>query len=156
MSEKPKKRLVGWAEYADTITQKSTAYCLAAVFGGGGSLSLVSAVTAILKSVVKIVISGDSRDEFFISCSGSIPRIGLGLIGIWIAVTLFKGARQVRSVALLTKHSAKGLPDVETLPRASYLPPSQQQAELLRAAQVGKETPPEQLLRATLENRQDV
>ncbi len=53
----------------------------------------------------------------------------------------------------VTRHKTGDLPEVETLVRASDLPPSHQQAELLRAAQPGQETSPEELLRATQGNR---
>jgi len=65
------------------------------------------------------------------------------------AFQLFKKERTIERVAPITRHSTSFLPPKESLVRASDLPPSQQQAELLRAAPRGSETPTEELLRAT-------
>ncbi len=46
-------------------------------------------------------------------------------------------------------------PEVETLVRASDSAPTDQQAELLRATQYGKETPAEELLKATTTNERE-
>jgi len=51
-------------------------------------------------------------------------------------------------IVVMRRPNTGNFPEVETLIRPSDLPPSNQQAELLRAAQDGKETPAEELLRA--------
>ena len=56
--------------------------------------------------------------------------------------------------APITKHTTSSLPPEESLLRASQSEPSQQQTELLQAAQDGTETPAEELLRATTLNGQ--
>ena len=71
---------------------------------------------------------------------------------IWLGKSMFKKAQRIEPVALLKRQSVIPLPEAETLVRASELPPSHQQAELLRAAPQGSETPVAELLRAT--NRQ--
>ena len=77
----------------------------------------------------------------------------LGLAGIYKSANMFAKIEGMEPVALLTKENAKHLPETETLVRPSDLPPSHLQAELLRAAPQGSETPPEELLRAT-QNKQ--
>ena len=57
-----------------------------------------------------------------------------------------KSLTTLRSVGPITDRNAHLLPLQDTLVRSSDLPPTEQQAELLRAAQ-NQETPPEQLLR---------
>ena len=54
----------------------------------------------------------------------------------------------VTEVTFIAPKTALVLPPEESLLRPSDLPPSHQQAELLRAAKPGQETPPEELLRA--------
>ena len=61
----------------------------------------------------------------------------------------------VTGVTLIVPNTAPLPPPEDTLLRASDLPPSHQQAELLRAAKPGQETPPEELLRAGQENRHE-
>jgi hypothetical protein len=56
--------------------------------------------------------------------------------------------RSIKLSMLITTEEAQLLPQEESLVRASALPRSYQQAALLRAAQYGKETPSEELLRA--------
>jgi hypothetical protein len=74
-------------------------------------------------------------------------------MAIRIARNLFREAKAIERVAPITRHNTGHLPAAETLVRASDLPPSHQQAELLRAAPQGSETPAEELLRAGM-NRQ--
>ena len=58
-------------------------------------------------------------------------------------------ARALSSVELVTESGSHLLPLQDTLLRGSDLPPTGQQAELLRAAQAGLETPAEELLRSS-------
>ena len=63
---------------------------------------------------------------------------------------LGKAAFVAERVTPITRRNTGDIPEVESLVRPSDLPPSHQQAELLRAAKPGQETPPEELLRAAI------
>ena len=66
------------------------------------------------------------------------------------AFRFYKNEKKVERVAPVTRRTSHLLPPEESLVRASAIPDaSRQQTELLRAAQYGKETPAEELLRAT-------
>jgi len=142
------KRLVGLIEYLEKISEKAETYAFASGFGCAG-------VILLLCSVIGIVAGGLNAykgviDSAILVWAGSAVAAGLGLGALWCAKYLFNEARQIAPVALLTKASLNHLPEIETLVRPSDLPPTHQQAELLRAAPQGIETPPEELLRATL------
>lgn len=61
-------------------------------------------------------------------------------------------ARAIEPVTFRIPAHTGHLPEVESLVRPSDLAPSHQQAELLRAARSGQETPTEELLRATVQS----
>ena len=152
-TENRKKRLVGWTKYAETAGEKGITYSFSGAFGCGGVLLLLVAVGYIMESLFKLDI-GHIQDGIWGLVTGSIVG-GFGLLGTWAARYLFREAREIAPVALLTKSSAKHLPEVETLVRGSARPTTAERAELLRAAQYGKKTPPEELLRASREIKQD-
>jgi hypothetical protein len=152
MSEKPKKRLVGWKQYIQTTAIKGGAYSLSA-------FCLCSGLLALLLSVLILCLG------YFWSTDGPFGIAWLvwggfiaafGVVAIWGGKALFDKAKAIEPVAPITRHNTGSLPTVETLLRASVFPPSHQQADLLRAAGQGAETPPEQLLRAAREDTQDV
>jgi len=66
----------------------------------------------------------------------------------FLSSCLFKKEGKIERVVPITQHNTSSLPPAESLVRASSIPPSQQ-AELLRSAQYGEETPAEELLRAS-------
>jgi hypothetical protein len=142
-TKEPQKRVVRWKEYAESAGKKGIMNSLGWVFLVGGLLLLIPGIPLVLS-----VVSGS-----LIGLCAGVPLSVFGLIGIFMSKTLFEKVEEMEPIALLTKENAKQLPEVETLVRASDLPPSHQQAELLRAAQTGPETPPEELLRATQGNR---
>lgn len=148
MSEKPKKRLVGWTQYLMTIQDKSLHYVAGSVCGIGGLLFLMFSAFLFYALLSEGVDAG-----FFLSLTGGGAAFGIFLL--WAGTAIFKNAKEIAPVALITRHNTGQLPAVETLVRASDIPLSQQQAELLRAAPQGKKTPAEELLRAGHENRQD-
>ena len=153
-TEKPKKRLVGWAEYANILSTKglriSVAYALGCI--GLGFITVgIAALVGLLSTGFRGSIAG-----IFHELGTGIVLGGMGLWMIRIARLAFQGVRQAEPVALLTKTSAKGLPEVETLVRGSHLPATAEQVELLRAARHSVETPPEQLLRAVQQSSQEV
>ncbi len=71
------------------------------------------------------------------------------------AFRFYTNEQKVKRVVPITKRSSHLLPPEETLVRPSDLPRSHQQAELLRAATHGSETPAEELLRATTNSKED-
>lgn len=152
-TEKPKKRLVGLMEYLEEASEKAETYAFASAFGCVGVVMLLWSVVGIVAGAYNAYL-GDTGYAIFV-WTGSAVVAGLGLGSLWCAKSLFREAKQIAPVALLTKASLNRLPDAEALVRASGIPPAQQCAELLRAAQNGKETPPEELLRAVQEDRQD-
>lgn len=77
----------------------------------------------------------------------------LSIAAVWSGPSHFIAAKQIKPVRPVIAHNAHKFTPREILLRASDLPPSHQQAELLRAAPQGCETPAEDLLRATT-NRQ--
>jgi len=79
--------------------------------------------------------------------------IGLAAVLLGIGVLLWRPAITEPVERIKKEITTAHLSD-ETLVRPSQMPPTQQQTELLRAAQYGKETPIEELLRAGGESRQ--
>jgi hypothetical protein len=147
MNEKPQKRLVSKRQYVAVLGKTVSLYSAGMIFFCGGLILLlplfIDAMVAWGNYPVGI------RALRFASGAGVIAL--LLLLGKY---TLIK-ATTIESVELLTHQNSHLLPPEETLVRASDAPPSQQQTELLRAAQYGKETPAEELLRATTRDGQD-
>ena len=136
MSEKPQKRLVSEEEYAWLMIKRAF-------------LGLASLGFCLLGAWVVLVA---------LAWACWYPLYGLiwGLgsaFPLGVAFCLSRAMKSIKLSMLITTEDADLLPQQETLIRPSDLPPSQQQAELLRAAQHGIETPTEELLRATT-NRQ--
>ena len=140
---KPYKRLVDWKQYLLTLLEKGLGYTAATFTVCSGLFFLLLAVFCLWFGAH----SGADRNT---------PIWGAGLMGVLgVAVlsqgrSMFKNAKKVEAVAPITRHNTGLLPEVETLVRASDSPPSQQQTELLRAANCGKGTPAEELLRASI------
>ena len=72
----------------------------------------------------------------------------LSIYAFWKCIELLRAMRSIEPVQPVTERNAHLLPLQDTLVRSSDLPPSEQQAELLRAVQTGQETPLEELLRS--------
>jgi hypothetical protein len=145
MSEKPKKRLVSKGRYGELIRTRARLLFGTILFDTLGVLSFSSTIWD-FKYLIAAQYSGIwwfTKVCGFAFCAWSFH----------IANYCFKQERKVERVALVTMRTVNLLPPEESLVRASDLPPSQQ-AELLRAAQYGKETPAEELLRASTD-RQD-
>ena len=146
---KPRKRLVGWKQYARTTWAKGIGYSGATVVSCCGVGFLVLGLI--------LLWQGFQISEPTARMSIVMGGVGCGIgsfLTLWYATTLFKDAQQIEPVELITKYNVKDLPEVETLVRGSTVR-LRTQAELLRAAGQGLETPTEQLLRATQANRQD-
>ena len=133
---------------------KGLACSIAVLFGGSGVLLLLGSVIAAIDVIYSDILGKEVASGF--SGFPSVILGGLGVTCISAARHWFKESKQTAPVALLTKSSAKFLPEVETLVRGSDRPATAEQAELLRAAGQGAETPAEQLLRAVRGEGQDV
>lgn len=151
MSDKPQKRLVSKGQYLKTIGDRGVTYASGVFYGLLG-------VTFLLLSLFSFGYF------FFIACLGSIDSflLGIGVLLLILSMAAFWGckscfwrATESEDVAPITRHNTGNLPAAETLVRASNLPPSQHQTELLRAAQYGKESPVGELLRAGESSRKD-
>lgn len=150
-TKKPQKRLVGWLEYLEQTSEKAEMYAFASVFGCVGAVLLLWSFIGILAGGLN-AYQGDIGYALFV-WTGSAVVAGLGLGALWCAKYLFREVKQTAPVALLTKASLNRLRDDDILVRASDPPPSNQQMELLRVAQDGLDTPAEQLVRASQENK---
>ncbi len=146
-----RKRLVGKKKYIRTAGQriflKLSAYTVSCI----GVVCLVMSACLLWDDALNIPLPPALTDRAWF-----IPFGIFGATSLCFTRVLFKRVEQIRPVALITKHTAKRLPEVETLVRGSDLPSSSSQAELLRAAGKGAETPSEHLLRATQGQGQDV
>jgi len=145
MSEKPKKRLVSKSRYAGVLTTRIILLCVVLAFAKGG----IDAFCLVAQDL------GHERTLLIDSVLVDVVNVCLASGMLFVAYWLFKKERKIERVSPITTRTTSSLPPEETLVRPSDLPPSQQQAELLRAAQYGKGTPAEELLRASTTDDQD-
>ena len=143
MSEKPRKRLVSKGQYAWMVVKRTALLTCSVLL----ALEGVRDVVGVVKSIVILMSKGlnFSAPLVLMLCVAILIPPGM----IFFAFRLWKRERAIERVLPITNHTTSSLPPEETLVRPSYLPPSQQQTELLRAAHPGQETPPKELLRAT-------
>ena len=153
-TEKPKKRLVSKREYLKTLLGKGGFYSYAMACAVGGGVLLIVSLFLLWLGLPPWDNLPDVGDRIWMFLCGVILGVPF-VAAVWFGVSFFKAGRRMEPVAPITRHNTGQLPEVETLARASDAPPSNQQAELLRAAQYCKETPAEELLRATTRNGQD-
>ena len=147
-TEKPKKRIVSKGEYLSTLGTKGGLFSTAIVVGSVGLGFLLLAALSIIQFAVSLRSEiGVGLFEIFKMLGGLIPG-AIGLTAIWYCKVAIKSARDIEAVTPITRHNTGHLPEVETLVRGSDRPATAEQAELLRAAGQGAETPSEQLLRA--------
>jgi len=149
------KRLVRWNEYAENLGRKGILCSFAGAFGVGGWVCLIAGTIFALSSFVSAAMNMIHRDVdgalgILGNAVGWIALAGFGLAGLWMSKMLLDENRHIEPVALLTKSTAKHLPEADTLVRGADRPMPDQQTELLRAAGSCTQTPPEQLLRATV------
>jgi hypothetical protein len=141
MSEKPRKLLVGWKQYIRSIGKKGLYYSFTFTFACVGAIVLAETFAILFCDLL-------ARD--WLPATGAAFSLCIvGLLSIWFAKAMFKYGEEVESVELITRHNTCHLPVADTLGRSSERPSTDQQAELLRAAGQGPETPAEELLRAT-------
>ncbi|MCW3055086.1 MAG: hypothetical protein JWN14_4256, partial [Chthonomonadales bacterium] len=145
MDEKPQKRIVSKGLYFKALLQKGGLYTTAIPVGCFGVGVLVSDAYFIANGLAHW--NGEIGMLLFLMVYGIIQG-GIGLAALWYSKVAFKAVKKMEAIAPITRHNTGFLPTQETLVRASTQPPVQQPAELLRAAQYGKETPAEELLRA--------
>lgn len=142
MNEKPGKRLVSKEEYLAIQREKGANYASGGCFGLlGVPLLLIS-----LFLFCSCFSSGDFNGVFI---NTPVVLLLLSLGAFYVCKSYFMSAQEIKPVRPITPHNAGLLPPEKTLVRPSDLPPSHQQAELLRAAQTAQKTAPEELLRAT-------
>jgi hypothetical protein len=149
MSEKPQKRLVGWEQYIGKIAKKGITYAVGTLCGGVGLAFLLLAYWGV------DYLWRPGGDNLVLLMVGGSFAI-LGLEAIWGGKTMFSKANKIEAVAPITRYNTGQLPEVETLVRGSDRPPTDHQAELVRAAGQRPETPAEELLRAGQESDQDI
>ncbi|MCW3094972.1 MAG: hypothetical protein JWL77_590 [Chthonomonadaceae bacterium] len=156
MSEKPQKRLVSKGQYLKTLGDKGASYAAGVFYGLLGVPFLLISLFCFVIGLYGLFFSGFPSEISIVLFIAVISLI-LSMGAFWGCTSYFKRAQEIELVAPITRHNTDQLPAVETLVRASDAPPSHQQAELLRASPQGSETPPEELLRATLKgtNGQD-
>jgi hypothetical protein len=87
---------------------------------------------------------------------GAVVPFGVGCMLLRLAERTMQEAMVQLDVVPLTRANESDLRAPDVLVRASQEPLEEQRAELLRAVRREPEARPEQLLRATRENRQDV
>jgi hypothetical protein len=146
-SEQARKRLMHWREYAATKVGNGIDYGFAVAAAGIGIVGLVSGMAIIWLGILNF--EDPSTVKWQIGCiiAGSV-LIGFAIVAMRAANEMIMAFSDRPPVQLVTRETARHMPSAEILVRASTMPPSQQ-AELLRAAQHGKETPAEELMRAT-------
>ena len=156
--DKPPKRLVGWKQYVRNIAARILGRFVAGALLGAGLSSFGFAI------FVLALLGGNADVNAHPIPDGLFPRYligggllgGLCMLGLWSAKVLLKRVEKIEPIGLITRQNTGNLPEVETLVRSSDQPDVDQQTELLRAAQYGKETPDEELLRAGEVSRKDV
>lgn len=142
MSEKAGKWLVSKGRYCMGIGIKISLSAISVA-------SAVGALAGVLFCVITMMWS-IFRSDYMFPLPEYIP-IFCGIIFLLcFSIQAWLWQRRIKPVISRTSYNTGDLPEVETLVRASDLPPSDQQAELLRGVALpSSETPPEELLRAT-------
>ena len=149
-TENSSKRLVSKGRYAWLITERTTLAIGAVVFLCLGLTTLFGAVIFLMTAFNRNLPIGPS---IFLGVGLSLTCVSAYMF--FSAFRFYKNEKKIERAAPITRHTSHLLPPEESLVRASAIPASRQQSELLRAAQHGKETPAEELLRATT-NGQDI
>jgi hypothetical protein len=147
-TEKP-KRVVGWKHYVLTLLDKGMGYSAA-------TIAVFCGLIFLLIAVISLWLGCRGGDGQTILLFGGAFSILLGVVALGQGKAMFNNAKKVEVVAPITRHNTGLLPEVETLVRGSDRPATAEQTELLRAVRQTPDSPPEQLLRAIQENRQDV
>ncbi|MCW3053425.1 MAG: hypothetical protein JWN14_2595 [Chthonomonadales bacterium] len=148
MSKKPQKRLVSKREYIGRLAEAANQTLIGFACLGGGAYFLW---------LFLMLVADMYREQApWTVYTLALPFVGISAFFLWISKNIWTMASEIKHVTPITHKNNHFLPAKETLVRASNVPPAQQQAELLRATQVGTEIPPEQLLRALQGSGQDI
>jgi hypothetical protein len=157
MSEKPHntgKRIVSKSAYAVLFSKREAkrwgSFVLAAATGVCGVFSIVCFYG---------MLSGIGYHDYFwmlLGAAGCCASVAAACTLMRFAGRMMQQVQLNLDVVPLTRANVGDMPAPDILLRASILSPTQQQVELLRAAQYGKESPSEELLRAGEESRLDV
>jgi hypothetical protein len=143
MSEKPQKRLVSNQQYISIIGEKLSLHVFGGLLLAFGFAGLVL-LWALWKS--GFAVNPDTQD------ATEVFAVAVSAVSLLLLVSsrfLLRKASKIESVAPITTRAVHLLPPEEILVRGSDRPSTNQQAELLRAAGQGPETPAEELLRAS-------
>jgi len=153
MSEKPQRQLVSKGKYVRVLGKKigiGTAATIMATLTGISGLLILGGLYGVIEGAGGWNETKDSRTFLCGLCLMCVSAVGA-----WAAarfsILLFETAQAIKPVTPITDRTAHLLPLQETLVRGSEEPPIAQSDVLLRAATSGPETPPEQLLRPTVE-----
>jgi len=149
MNKQPQRTLVNKKRYIQVMGLKMSLFAVGGCAIGGG---LIAGFAVMNEIVISLVYPHETRFTL-LDCTAF--AVGTGMLLMCGAVT-YRKSHKIAAVELTTPQNAHLLPPEETMVRASDLPPSQQEAELLRAAAQEQETPADQLLRAGQESGQDV
>jgi hypothetical protein len=153
MSEKPEKRLVSKGQYLKTLGDKGASYAAGVFYGLLGVPFLLISLFCFVIGLYGLLFSGFPSEISIVLFIAVISLI-LSMGAFWGCKSYFKRAQEIEPVTPITRHNTGQLPEIETLVRPSDLPPTHQQAELLRGvATPNSETPPEELLRATTNSK---
>jgi len=134
------RRVVSKGEFVRTIGKKLGLFSLSgALLATAFVLSLITMVSLYFGAILFVIAFGIITIAVF-----------------WASTRFFVRAKDVEAVRPVTSRISHLLPPEESLVRAADAPLTNSQAELLRAAYSGTETPAEELLRATAENRQEI
>lgn len=134
-------RLVSKGQYLKNIGEKGVTYVAGSFFGLLG----IPPFCFFLFCCYKCLSAGELSWGF----------LYLAMVSLILSVgafcgcrSFFRSAQEIEPMAPITRRNTGHLPAAETLVRPSHFP-TDPQAELLRAAPMGSETPPEELLRTT-------
>ena len=144
--DKSQKRMVSKGSYLKLMSTRGRLMSGTILFSVFGAMSLSAALWG---------ITNHHRQFWGLWLFETCLGFAFGAWSWRIASYCFREEQKVERVALVTNRTVNLMPPKESLVRASDMPPSHQQTELLRAAQNGKETPPEELLRATTSNERE-
>lgn len=144
------RRLVSKSQYATTVMGKSALYILA-IFVSIAGLFFLAFTLFILTHFRSM-----AADMPILPCFVSLLFMGwMTFTTLKYSRSFYREAKDIEPVRPLTSYNVHQLSPEDSLVRASDLPPSHQQAELLRAVPQGSETPPEEMLRADTNRQRD-
>ena len=141
---KPPRRLVSKRQYVQHLGKR---FALGGVSVLAITIGMVCAMVSL--TCVLIVLAKPSSLIDTKVCLLLLASVPASCIFLTIGFLTKQNVESSQPLIPLTDRNAHLLPVEETLVRGSDLPPTIQQAELLRATQAGQEIAPEELLRAT-------